>query len=175
MLVALLHQHPPARVDEGHLHEVGADRRGLPVQHAVERERGGLVERPVRRGRRVDEHHLPALAADHVVVADGQSHGEQLELVVLAAGLAAEASHAEGVQALRLDHQAGLLAQLAHRGGARSPRRPRGRRRDSPSARVVQRVVAALLHQQPAARVEDGDGREAMHPATLASPHIRTR
>ena len=35
VLVALLHQHPPARIDEGHLHEVGADDVGGSV-HPVD-------------------------------------------------------------------------------------------------------------------------------------------
>lgn len=183
VLVALLHQDPATRVDEGHLDEVGADGPRAPLQHAVERERRGLVELAPLQCVRVDEHHLPPLAADHVVVGDRQAHGEQLELVVLAARLAAEASHPEGLQPIGSDRQAGLLGELAHRGRDEVLTVLEVAARVAPPPRVVECVVPALLQQQSAPGVEDCDRREPVHPATLEgrwdswcpAPHIRTR
>ena len=175
VLVALLHEDPPARVDEGDLDEVGAHSRCLPLQHPVEGERCGLVELAVPEALRVDEDHLAPLAADHVVRTHAQAHGEQLELVVLTARPAAEALCAEGLEPLRGNDQARLLPQLAHRSRLEVLPGLQVAPGVAPPPGVLLRIVAAFLHQESTTRVDDGDHGESMHPTTLASPHIRTR
>ena len=99
----------------------------------------------------------------------------QVALVDPGATVAAELPHPQRLQVAGVHDETRLLGELAD-----------GRVDEvlaglevaagvAPATGLVQRVVAALLHQQPPVRVDHGDGGEPVHRATLATAHIRTR
>ena len=142
----------------------GAVRRGpVPRAHERECEACRLVQVQLVEGRGIDERHLPPLPAHEVGVRHVEADGEELEPVLAAAGLAAEAAGPERLEPVGPDLEPGLLRQLPGGGGAEVLpvlEVPSGQ---APSLRVVQRVLVALLHEDPAAAVDDGDGGEGVH------------
>ena len=114
-------------------------------------------------------------AGDEGVEVEGAAVvGDQLEL-------------AQVGEVLRGDDDAGLLGQLAHGAPTRLLIALETTAGEAPHVGPHRRVLVALLHQDPAARVDQGHLHEVgadglsggwVHPSTLpdrAGPHIRTR
>ena len=123
----------------------------------------------------IDERHPPTLAAHDVRIRSSRARSEELELVLVATGRTAEAAYAEGLELRQIDDQPGLLLQLADGSGPEVLTGLEVTAGVSPASGVVERLVAALLQEQAASGVDQGDGREPVHPPTLATSHIRTR
>ena len=185
MLVALLQEDPALAVDQ---HDAGEGatarvrdervvRDPLP-QHRCD-ERRGAHELDVGQRVALDEHHLTSLVALDLAQRRARDEGVEMERAAIG-GDQLEAAEVGEVLGGELD--TGLLGQLTHStdDGLLTVLEPATR--EAPHLRPHRRVLVALLHQHPAARVDQGDLDEVGadegglgHPSTLARPHIRTR